>query len=117
MRNGYTKGLVSYGGNRGIFRSQGDPLSSRVSGCLATPLAPASSCKSKGAARRIVKVLRSAIVRHRKESGSPWFQSWLPSPRREYGSETETSGARLQKRPRPRWSRVVTGPHREASHD
>src|SRR5580700_6301439 len=28
---GYTKGLVSYGGNRRIFRPQGDPLSSRVS--------------------------------------------------------------------------------------
>jgi hypothetical protein len=26
MRNGYTKGLVSYGGNRRIFRPQGDPL-------------------------------------------------------------------------------------------
>ena len=29
--NGYTKGLVSYGGNRRIFRPQGDALSSRVS--------------------------------------------------------------------------------------
>ena len=50
MRNGYTKGLVSYGGNRRIFRPQGDPLSSRVSDCLATPLALASPWKSKGAA-------------------------------------------------------------------
>src|SRR5260370_20766031 len=33
-------------------------------------------------------VLRSAIVRRRKESGSPWFQSWLPSPRRGHGCET-----------------------------
>src|ERR1700722_1299106 len=55
MRNGYTKGLVSYGGNRRIFRPQGDPLSSRVSDCLATPMALASSWKSKGAARHIVK--------------------------------------------------------------
>jgi hypothetical protein len=36
-----------------IFRPQGDPLSSRVSDRLATPLALASSWKSKGAARRI----------------------------------------------------------------
>jgi hypothetical protein len=50
MRNGYRKGLVSYGGNRRIFRPQGDPLSSRVSDCLATPLALASFWKSKGAA-------------------------------------------------------------------
>jgi hypothetical protein len=36
----YTKGLVSYGGNRRIFRPLGRlPLSSRVSDCLATPLA------------------------------------------------------------------------------
>src|SRR6266481_2795665 len=56
MRNGYTKGLVSYGGNRRIFRPQGDPLSSRVSDCLATPLALASSWKSKGAARALLKI-------------------------------------------------------------
>src|SRR5271168_1825085 len=53
MRDGYTKGLICYGGNRRIFRPQGDPLSSRVSDCLATPLSLASSWKSKGAARRI----------------------------------------------------------------
>jgi hypothetical protein len=62
MRNGYTKGLVSYGGNRRIFRLQGDPLSSRVSDCLATPLALASSWKSKGAARRIVKDKGSGLI-------------------------------------------------------
>jgi len=49
MRNGYTKGLVSYSGNRRIFRPQSDPSSSRVSDCLATPLALASSWKSNGA--------------------------------------------------------------------
>jgi hypothetical protein len=66
MRNRYTKGLVGYGGNRRIFRPQGDPLSSRVSDCLATPLALANSWKSKGAARRriyeraeILELLRS----------------------------------------------------------
>jgi hypothetical protein len=63
MRNGYTKGLVSYGGNRRIFRPQGDPLSSRVSDCLATPLALASSWKSKGAARRIVKDKGSGLIK------------------------------------------------------
>src|SRR5271169_2192962 len=63
MRNGYTKGLVSYGGNRRIFKSQGDPLSSRVSDCLATPLALASSWKSKGAARRIVKDKGSGLIK------------------------------------------------------
>src|SRR3984893_1188571 len=31
MRDGYTKGLVSYGGNRRIFRSQGDSLRVRES--------------------------------------------------------------------------------------
>src|SRR5258708_39152843 len=62
MRNRYTKGLVSYGGNRRIFRPQGDPLSSRVSDCLATPLALASSWKSKGAARRIVKDKGSGLI-------------------------------------------------------
>ena len=67
--------------------------------------------------RLLLVVFRSAIVRRRKESGSPWFQSWLPSPRRGHGSETETSGARLQKRPRQRWSREVTRPHREPSRD
>jgi len=71
MRNGYTKGLVSYGGNRRIFRPQRDPLSSRVSDCLATPLALASSWKSKGAARRIVKDKGSGLIKlvetHRKE--------------------------------------------------
>jgi hypothetical protein len=70
MRNGYTKGLVSYGGNRRIFRPQGDPLSSRVSDCLATPLALASSWKSKGAGRRIVKDKGSGLIKpietHRK---------------------------------------------------
>src|SRR5580704_12991394 len=63
MRNGYTKGLVSYGGNRRIFRPQGDPLSSRVSDCLATPLALASSWKSEGAARRIVKDKGSGLIK------------------------------------------------------
>ncbi len=71
MRNGYTKGLVSYGGNLRIFRPQGDPLSSRVSDCLTTPLALASSSKSKGAARRIVKDKGSGLIKptetHRKE--------------------------------------------------
>src|SRR6266481_7683641 len=62
MRDGYTKGLVSCGGNRRIFRPQGDPLSSRVSDCLATPLALASSWKSKGAARRIVKDKGSRLI-------------------------------------------------------
>jgi len=72
MRNGYTKGLVSCGGNRRIFRPQGDPLSSRVSDCLATPLALASSWKSKGAARRIVKDKGSGLIKpietHRKRT-------------------------------------------------
>jgi hypothetical protein len=72
MRNRYTKGLVSYGGNRRIFRPQGDPLSSRVTDCLATPLALASSWKSKGAARRIVKDkgsgLNKPIETHRKRT-------------------------------------------------
>jgi len=72
MRNGYTKGLVSYGGDRRIFRPQGDPLSSRVSDCLATPLALASSWKSKGAARRIVKDKGSGLIKpietHRKRT-------------------------------------------------
>src|ERR1700736_217065 len=72
MRNGYTKGLVSYGGNRRIFRPQGDPLSSRVSDCLATPLALASSWKSKAAARRIVKDKGSGLIKptetHRKRT-------------------------------------------------
>jgi hypothetical protein len=63
MRNGYTKGLVSYGGNRRIFRPQGNPLSSRVSDCLATPLALASSSKSKGAARCIVKDKGSGLIK------------------------------------------------------
>src|ERR1700730_1179746 len=71
MRDGYTKGLVSYGGNRRIFRPQGDPLSSRVSDCLATPLALTSSWKSKDAARRIVKDKGSGLIKpietHRKE--------------------------------------------------
>src|SRR5580692_7347589 len=31
MRDGYTNGLVSYGGNRRIFRSQGDSLRVRES--------------------------------------------------------------------------------------
>src|ERR1035438_4957912 len=39
------------------------PLSSRVSDCLVTPLAPASSWKSKGAARRIVKDKGSGLIR------------------------------------------------------
>ena len=72
MRNGYTKGLVSYGGNRRIFRPQGDPLSSRVSDCLATPLALANFSKSKGAARRIVKDKGSGLIKpietHRKRT-------------------------------------------------
>jgi hypothetical protein len=72
MRNRYTKGLVSYGGDRRIFRPQGDPLSSRVSDCLATPLALASSWKSKGAARRIVKDKGSGLIKpietHRKRT-------------------------------------------------
>ena len=38
MRYGYTKGLVSYGGNRRIFGPQGDPLSLRVSDCVALDL-------------------------------------------------------------------------------
>jgi hypothetical protein len=71
MRNRYTKGL-GYGGNRRIFRHQGDPLSSRVSDCLATPLALASSWKSKGAARRIVKDKGSGLIKpietHRKRT-------------------------------------------------
>src|SRR5450631_1092351 len=71
MRNGYTKGPVSYEGNRRIFRPQGDPLTSRVSDCLATPLALASSWKSTDAARRIVKDKGSGLIKpietHRKE--------------------------------------------------
>ena len=51
---------------------QGDPLSSRVSDCLATPLALASSWKSKGAARRIVKDKGSGLIKsietHRKKN-------------------------------------------------
>ena len=62
MRDGYAKELVSYGGNRRIFRPQGDPLSSRVRDCLATPLALASSWKSKGAAPRIVKDKGSGLI-------------------------------------------------------
>src|ERR1700689_5736816 len=46
-------------------------LSSRVIDCLATPLALASSWKSKGAARRIVKDKGSGLIKlvetHRKE--------------------------------------------------
>src|ERR1700730_10157672 len=46
------------------------PVSSRVSDCLATPLALASSWKSKGAARRIVKDKGSGLIKpietHRK---------------------------------------------------
>jgi len=42
---------------------QGDPLSSRVSDCLATPLALASSWKSEGAARRIVKDKGSGLIK------------------------------------------------------
>src|ERR1700722_1787997 len=59
----------------------------------------------------------SATERRRKEPDSPWFQSWLPSPPRGCDWESGTSGVRLQKRPRPRWSRVVTHPHREPSRD
>ena len=59
----------------------------------------------------------SAIERRRKGPDSPWFQSWLPSPRRGYGWGSETSGARLQKRPRPRWSPAVPHRHRVPSHD
>src|ERR1700730_5526072 len=48
------------------------PLSSRVSDCLATPLALASSWKSKGAARRIVKDKGSGLIKpietHRKRA-------------------------------------------------
>ena len=48
------------------------PLSSRVSDCLATPLALASSWKSKGAARRIVKDKGSGLIKpietHRKRT-------------------------------------------------
>ena len=55
-----------------IFRPQGDPLSSRVSDRLATPLALASSWKSKGAARRIVKDKGSGLIKpietHRKRT-------------------------------------------------
>jgi hypothetical protein len=51
MRDGYTKGLVSYGGNR---------------------MALASSWKSKGAARRIVKDKGSGLIKpietHRKRT-------------------------------------------------
>src|ERR1700734_89110 len=53
-----------------------------------------------------------AIERRRKEPDSPWFQSWQPSPRRGYGWGSETNGARLQKRPRPRWSLAVPHRHR-----
>src|SRR5580692_6627093 len=67
--------------------------------------------------RRIFRPLRSAIVRRRKESGSPWFQSWLPSPPRGCDWESGTSGVRLQKRPRQRWSLEVMRPHREPSRD
>ena len=42
---------------------QGDPLSSRVSDCLATPPALASSSKSEGAARRIVKDKGSGLIK------------------------------------------------------
>jgi hypothetical protein len=52
----------------------------------------------------------SAIARRRKGPDSPWSQSWLPSPRRGYGSGSETNGAQLQKQPRPRWSPAA--PHR-----
>ena len=48
------------------------PLSSRVSDCLATPLAFASSWKSKGAARRIVKDKGPGLIKpietHRKRT-------------------------------------------------
>src|ERR1700752_1835086 len=47
---GIRMGRVSYGGNRRTFRSQDDPLSSRVRDCLASPLVLASSWKSKIAA-------------------------------------------------------------------
>jgi len=71
--NGYTKGFVSYGGNRRIFRPQGElHLSSRVSDCHATLLALVSSWKSKGAARRIVKDKGSGLIKpvdtHRKRT-------------------------------------------------
>jgi hypothetical protein len=59
----------------------------------------------------------SAIERRRKEPDSPWFQSWLPSPRRGYGWGSETSGARLQKRPRPRWSPAAPHRHPVPSHE
>jgi hypothetical protein len=88
MRNGYTKGLVSYGGNRRIFRPQGDPLSSRVSDCLATALALANSWKSKGArfwrsctAERGRTVLRkfldqmSTFMINQSESGISWHEA------------------------------------------
>jgi len=42
------------------------PLSSRVSDCLATPLALASSWKSKGAARRMVKDKGSGLIKPSK---------------------------------------------------
>jgi hypothetical protein len=48
------------------------PLSSRVSDCLATPLALANSWKSKGAARRIVKDKGTGLIKpvdtHRKRT-------------------------------------------------
>src|ERR1700719_4480695 len=67
--------------------------------------------------RRIFRPLRSAIVRRRKESGSPWFQSWLPSPPRGCDWESETSGARLRKRPRLRCSPAWPDRHQAQSHE
>jgi hypothetical protein len=51
-----------------------------------------------------------AIENCRKELDLSWFQSWFRSPRRGYGWGSETRGARLQKRPKARWSSAV--PHR-----
>ena len=64
--NGYTKGFVSYGGNRRIFRPQGElHLSSRVSDCHATPLALVSSWKSKGALGVLLKTGLRTYQTHR----------------------------------------------------
>jgi len=49
MRNGYTKGLVSYGGNRRIFRPQGDPLEDSDA---AKQRSSPGLCRDKAEARR-----------------------------------------------------------------
>ena len=62
MRNRYTKGLLQRK-SPNLQISGRLPLSSRVSDCLATPLALTSSWKSKGAARRIVKDKGSGLIK------------------------------------------------------